>query len=517
VHYFDPHQPFVPPTPFDELYAGDLYQGEIAYADESLGRILAVLEEKNVADRTLVVVVGDHGEGLGEHDELTHSLLCYQTTVRVPLIMRVPGTEGGIRIDDNVGTVDLLPTIVDLVGLPKPDELQGRSLRPYTLPGSEPVTDSNRLYYSETLSPRLAHQWSEVRTLIDDRLKYIHSSKPELYDLRTDPNELINLATAQPEVVDAMRRQLEEFVREKSSSIAGDAAGEVDAETLKRLAALGYVGASEAPETTGLEEIYDQGVAPRDRAGDVSQWSTAKNFLFSRQFLEAREIAQDLVDVDPTNQLYLALLAIAQFNLGHTDQALATLERSPSLNSRALDLYLGIADELEARSEADRALRLVESVVSSFPSTDGFYALAGMHKRLGNPGEQRSALEAALELDPGFAPARVALAVDTARSGDLVSSEAELNQALRDGPLYPPAHFNLGKIYLDTGRASEAVASFDRARSLNRTYWNAYFGLVAAYAELGETRSADEVIQDLIDRQAPTSVIEQAGTFLEAE
>ncbi|MCG8457316.1 MAG: sulfatase, partial [Holophagales bacterium] len=131
LHYWDPHQPHIPPPPFDQVYLHDLYQGEIAFADQSLGTVLRTLEELGVADRTLVVVVADHGEGLGDHREESHSMLAYNSTLRVPMIMRVPGLEGGHRLTRRVGTVDLLPTLLDLLGLEADDSVQGRSLAPW--------------------------------------------------------------------------------------------------------------------------------------------------------------------------------------------------------------------------------------------------------------------------------------------------------------------------------------------------------------------------------------------------
>jgi arylsulfatase A-like enzyme/Flp pilus assembly protein TadD len=517
VHYFDPHQPHLPPTPYDELFAADLYQGEIAYADESVGRILAVLEKGNVLDRTLIVIVGDHGEGLGQHDELTHSLLCYETTIQVPLIIQVPDAEGGIRIADNVGTVDLAPTILDLVDLPIPDEVQGTSLRSHLVPENSSKPEHDRVYYAETLSPRIAHGWSEVRVLIADQFKYIHSSKPELFDLENDPLERRDLAADRPDIVESMRQHLQDFVDGKSSPAAGDAAGEVDAETMQRLAALGYISGSEVPVSPAGEKIHADGVAPQDRAGDVSRWSAAKSLLFSKRFLQAREIAQGLVDEDPNNELYLNLLAYSQFKLGQYDQALATLETSQSLIFHATDLYLALGRWLMVQNDVDRALRLVESVVSTFPSPNGLLSLAGMYLEAGDQDQYRSTLVEALDFDPSFAPARVALAVDAARSGDFVTSEAELNRALEDGPLYPPAHFNLGKVYLDTGRPTEALSCFDRATFLNRRYWSGYLGLIAAYVQLDDIANAAEILSNLEDQHAPQQVLEQAAALMKSQ
>jgi len=133
AHYFDPHLPTEPPPPYDQLYLADLYLGEIAYADEALGQLVDRLEELGVADETIIVMTSDHGEGRGDHNEITHSTLAYNSTLHVPMIIRVPGMEGGERIETRVGTVDLVPTILDLLGREVPESLQGLSMKPYRL------------------------------------------------------------------------------------------------------------------------------------------------------------------------------------------------------------------------------------------------------------------------------------------------------------------------------------------------------------------------------------------------
>ena len=515
VHYFDPHQPLQPPAPYDQLFANDLYQGEIAYTDESLGRLVETLEEAGVADRTLIVVMADHGEGKEDHDELTHSLLCFNSTIRVPLIMRVPGARGGTRVVDPVGSVDVAPTILDLVGLPAPEETQGMSLRPFFHAGESPPDLIVRPHYAETLSPQLSYGWSEVRAIINGRYKYIHTSKPELFDLETDPAELKNLAADQPELAASLKHGLEEFVASKASSTAVAAAGEVDQETLNRLAALGYITAGEAPPPRTTEEIRDGGVAPQDRAGDVSRWSAAKNLMFDGKFIEARELAETLVDLDPENRFYLTLLARAQLALGQVDEALSTMERAPSLDPQAADIYLGLARALAARGDLDRGLRIAERIAGQYPSTHAYTTMAYLYRESGNREAFRTTLEDAIEFDPSHAAARVTLAADTAKSGDLITAEAELRRALTDGPLYAPAHFNLGMVLLGSDRPEEALESFRRSAELQPKYWNASLGEIAACVALGRTGDAKLVRDLMVERGAPADLVNQADGLLD--
>ena len=252
VHYYDPHRPFDPPPPYDELFAFAPYDGEIAYADESLGNLLDALRSHGRLDRTLVVVTADHGEGLGEHREETHSYLVYNTTQHVPLVVRPPGGSpgGGKTVDERVGSVDVLPTILDLLGVAIPAGVQGRSLAFHfgDLPGVEPRRGSSvKPHYAETLSPRLTNRWGELRALFDQEWKYIHGPRRELYDLAADPRERDNLVASRPEVAARMEEGLASFLDSRSEG-ATRAVAEVDPEVRWRLMALGYLTAGEVPE-----------------------------------------------------------------------------------------------------------------------------------------------------------------------------------------------------------------------------------------------------------------------------
>ncbi|MEM6795572.1 MAG: sulfatase, partial [Acidobacteriota bacterium] len=220
LHYWDPHQPLIPAPPFDQLFAHDLYQGEIAQADQSLGQILAELERLGVLEKTLIVMAGDHGEGHGEHGEDSHSLLAYNSTLHVPLIVKIPGREGGVRIADRVSTIDVMPTLLELLGLEAPPTMQGESLLPLIESGRREGRE--RPIYAETLSPRLSHGWGEQRAVFYGDQKYIHGPRSELYNLRLDPRELDDLAPQKPEDASEMKRLLEGLLKRYSVADAAD-------------------------------------------------------------------------------------------------------------------------------------------------------------------------------------------------------------------------------------------------------------------------------------------------------
>jgi arylsulfatase A-like enzyme len=194
VHLFDPHDPYEPPPPFSEKYASHLYDGEIAYADSALGHFIATLKKSGIYQNAIIIVVGDHGEGLGEHDEDTHGLFLYDSTLHVPLIIKTPAAaHRGTVVDALVRTTDILPTVLTLTNTPPPAELNGESLVPYFDNQSQPA----RSLFGETDYP-LRWGWAPIRALREQNAKLIEAPRPEFYDLQSDPRELKNLYSLQP-------------------------------------------------------------------------------------------------------------------------------------------------------------------------------------------------------------------------------------------------------------------------------------------------------------------------------
>lgn len=516
IHYWDPHHPHVPPAPFNQLYLGDPYQGEIAYADHSLGIVLEELKRQGVYDRTMVVVTSDHGEGRGAHNEETHSQLAYNTTLHVPLIMRVPGPAAGRRITQRVGTVDVVPTVASLLDLPLPDEVEGRSLAGLLTPeGREP--DSRGRYYAETLSPRLSHGWGELRVLFEGPYKYIHGPRPELFNVRSDPGEIDNLIAQEPDQAEAFRNDLSALLkRSQQRASAVDAVREADAETRQRLAALGYISAGGADPSSITEALRDDGVAPQDRAGDISHMSRVKSLLDGERFLEAREGARQLLRRDPGNTFYRGLLARSLLGLEQVDEAARLLEEVPPVEALSDGSFLDVARVLFTETgQQRRALALIERVLADNASAMGYYLLGEMHAALEEPEAYEQALDQALELDPGHAPSRLSRAILLAQRGDHDEAAKTFLGLLEDQPLNPRFHYNYAVLLLETGRSADAEQHLERASRLRPSYWKAHLTRLAVLLDRQQHDAAEALHAQIRRTCSDPDVLSQADALME--
>lgn len=492
VHYFDPHHPHEPPIPYNQLYAHDPYGGEIAYTDESLGVLMANLKRLGVYDKTLIVFTSDHGEGMGEHNEATHSLLVYNATLHVPLIVKAPGGAQGRRISQRVGTVDIFPTVLDFLGMTPGDDVQGQSLAALLKKQSELATVPEVPLYAETLSPRLSQNWGELRALFEGRYKYIHGPRPELFDLTEDPHELADLIQTQPEIAAALRNKLQRYLTQHSVPDM-DSSTALDEETAERLMALGYIQSSGAKVGPIEEVLREDGTAPQDRAGDNSAYSMAKTYLFQGKTIEAREILGDLLSSDPKNPHYLEMAANAELMLGHHDaslellQKIQTLEQAYAPPERVLNTMGRIYFALKKWPEA---LEKYQQAEATKQTASGQYALSQIFRALHQPQKIEQCLERSLVLDPKYVPARMDLAIRHALRGELAEATAQFKRAMKDRPYHARTFFNYGTFLVQQQRFEEALPYFERAVALKADYWGAYQALVDVTSGLGRREEA---------------------------
>ncbi|MCP4895738.1 MAG: sulfatase-like hydrolase/transferase [bacterium] len=510
AHYFDPHQPFQPPAPYDQLYTHDRYLGEIAYADENFGKLLDLLRKLEVYDRTLIIFASDHGEGRGEHNELTHSLQVYDTTVHVPLIIKAPGMPAGLTVEAPVATVDILPTVLDILDIALPEDVQGRSLQS-VMNGESDVDPPN--IYAETLSPRLGFQWGELRALIKGNLKYIYGPRPELYDVVADPHELHNLVISHAEIADRMQAELADFLSANATE-GVNATVAVDEKARQQLMALGYLSGS-GGESSKIEEVLRPGgIAPQDRVRDVSDFSKAKNLLSENRPLPAREVIQGLVDKDPKNPAYLELLATAYTQMGQLDKALAILEETVAGGRISGRVLFQIGSLYFLRHEYDSAQKTLRRGVELEDNPTGHYLLANIYAVQDDRQAEFEALRAALQADPGYAPARIDLAIRLAQSGDRDAAEGEFARAIRDEPYFAKAFFNYGAFLAEDGYLTEACRQLDRAVELRPAYWRAYVALIQIHLAMNNRDEALRHLEILVSRAPDLAETEQAKRLL---
>ena len=518
AHYFDPHHPLTPPAPYDQRHAHDLYAGEIAYADEALGELVDALVRHGVYDETIIVVTADHGEGRGEHNETTHSLLAYNTTLHVPLVIKPAAgmtrpTVTGQRFAPRVGLIDVMPTLLDWLGLAPQAEIQGRSLAPYLEP--EATTMRDRTLYAETLSPRITKGWGELRALFAADWKYIHGPRPELFDLEADPREIGDLVSVQPEQADRMRRQLERYLEEHAvqgldSSIA------LDEESARRLMALGYVQPSGVAIGAITETLSEAGDPPQDRASTIAMYSEAKQQLFDGRWLDAQENLERLLRLDPDNHHYMDLLALVASRLGNPDRALEILRTIPHdalvpTRDKVLEAIGGI---LLAQGDLHGALERYRDAQAIARTAPGQMRVAEIYRDLGDATLSERHLEQALEADATFAPARFALAVTLASRGDAVTARQHFERGLEDHPFSPRGHYNFA-VFLHAQADSEAaLIHVRRAIALAPSYHQAGYALVEMLLAAGREDEALDAYLTLAARAPSSEFTERAAALL---
>jgi len=429
AHFYDPHLPYAPPPPFDAEYPNRKYDGEIAYVDHIIGRLLDLLKAKGLLDRTLIVVAGDHGEALGEKKEIDHGLFLYDGTLKVPLILRLgKGLPAGVVVPSRVRLIDIMPTILDLLGMRIPSPVRGTSLLPYVR-GKKKADLSS---YIETYYPRENYGWSELKGLIDGPWKYILAPTPELYDLAQDPREEKNLAAAERAVVGKLTGKLEEAVK-RTGAGKGTARRTMTAAETERLRSLGYLGGGPAADAAkkGLPD-------PKDKIGDyllIFRGNLLENEGKLAQAAECYRQVNEANPYMPSNHVNLALL---EMKMGRADEAVRLLEAartrfpdSELVLTRLMGLYLNAARWQDALS-AGRDL--LQRDPSHF---DALFLSGSACARLGKWEDAQASFRKALAIEPEnsvlrrrYADSLHALALLREKNGNLKDAIVWMNRYL---------------------------------------------------------------------------------------
>jgi arylsulfatase A-like enzyme/predicted Zn-dependent protease len=391
VHYFDPHAAYLPPEPFRREYQDDLYDGEIAYADSQIGALLSELEALGVRERTLVVYSADHGEGLGEHGEQTHSLLAYDATLRVPLIFHAPARlPGGRVVQRQTALVDVVPTVLALLGLEAPETLDGESLI------AEPPAGPRSVYF-ETLATMTLHGWAPLVGVRRDDYKYILAPTPELYDLRGDPGERENLHDERPEVAKALHDELVAIVGGDplvAASVGADL--DTDEETRRQLAALGYLQTVRPGAGARLD------LDPKQMVHHWEKLQHGINLHAQGRMREALPILEECVAEVEGDIFARNVLASAYQQRGEHEKALEILRRSAEMEPADEGIHLAIANAHLARGQPEEARAAVQAALAIEPESSG--ALLAQGRLAAGRGDEAAALrlfERAIEVDPG--------------------------------------------------------------------------------------------------------------------
>lgn len=488
LHLYDPHSPYDPPEPFRSQYAGRLYDGEVAYADSQLARLFDYLRKSGLYDRTLIVLLSDHGEALGEHGEEEHGFFIYNSTLHVPLIFKLPRGEAAPRVVNRVvGTIDVAPTLLELAHL---HDLLSRQFQ-----GTSLVSDilgkgsgSARPVYSETYYPRDSFGWSELACLTTERFKYIQAPRPELYDLAHDPEELRNLYGENSALAAALREQLKGIERRYDSAETTTVGAPLPPETIQKLKSLGYFAYSAPVRPASGEPLPD----PKDRLKVYKQIQRARLLISFGRREEANALLATVASEEPHFYL-IPFLQAENFAQAHRwDDAersyLACLKLNPTFEQAIMGLaYL----HLREQGDAARARPWLELAVHYNPhNITAYYDLGVLARSEKNDQEASRYFRKAVEENPDYAVAQQELGITLVDLKRYQESLGPLSRAESLGHEDPRLEQYFGTALANVGRLKDAVEHYQKALKLKADFAEARLSLALTYLNLGDRADA---------------------------
>ena len=497
VHVYDPHAPSRPPEPYATQYAANLYAGEVAFTDAALAPLLQFVRSR--PDRpTLVVVTGDHGEGLGDHGEATHGVFTYEATLRIPLVVAqyAKGAPAWPARRPRVSAlaaqhVDIVPTVFDALSLPAPPGLPGTSLFSQTEESA-----SRRASYFEALTSSLNRGWAPLHGVLVNREKFIDLPLPELYDLAEDPAENTNLVDARAE-----RRRVLEARLEAFGPIAPGRRQAEDAETAARLRALGYTSGSARPR-----KIYTEDDDPK-RLIDLDRQMHAGIEAFNAGRLEdAAATYAGIIARRPDMGVAYLHLAFLQAELGRTGEAISTLMRARERAAPSAEIDSRLGMYLSETGQAARALPLLEAAAARPDAgVDAMNALGIGYARAGQPGKALEVFGRIVELDARNVMAMQNIGSVHLAAGNLQAARSAFERARDINPGWAATYTGLGALELLSGNRRAAIEAWRRAIELNPSEFDALFNLATELINDRQPEAARPYVERFVQSAPPAA------------
>ena len=458
VHYYDAHEPYDPPEPYKHEYAKDPYSGEIAYTDGQVGRLLDALDQQKLRERTLVIVVGDHGEGLNDHGEATHGIFVYDDTLHVPLIIAGPGVPSGAVIEPQVRSIDLLPTAAEFLRLAPTPAAQGVSLWPI-IGGGRPVVGKGSNYACvETLYPRTYMNWAELRGIRTDKWKFILAPHPELYDLERDPGEKENVIGRHPAEADQLQKKIWEVIGPPSQDQKLTYVP-VSQETRQELESLGYVSAGTPREVVLNTAAPD----PKDRVSTLRAMQQYERAMKAQAFTQAASVMEAAVRADAANPLARLYLARAYERMRDWRRAIATYRSgveigmaTDALFSRLGKAYLRVGDLAKGAEAMEQARRINPT------DLDNLRNLGTALLELGRVEDAERSFQSITVQDDHYSAAYNGLGLVAIQRGDAEAARKDFEKAIElDAEEVEPL-LNLGLLYDKAGDKARALHCYQQ-------------------------------------------------------
>jgi arylsulfatase A-like enzyme/Tfp pilus assembly protein PilF len=467
VHLYDAHDPYEPPEPFKTRFAAQPYNGEIAYVDSSVGKLLTALRAQGLYQNSLIAVTADHGEAFGEHGERTHGIFLYDETIHVPLLVKLPASRAaGKKIDTRVGLVDIAPTVLKEAGVAVPKEMQGEPLSgmwkpapPGAKSAAAPIPD--RPAYAETDYPHRAFGWSSLRALRTGKYLYIQAPTPELYDQAVDPQALHNTAATAKAVSGTLQGQLAAFRDKTRQSVV--ALAKPDPEQIQKLQALGYV----ASDVSKSEVDALKGDDPKDKIEVANLLHYAMMDVENARYTDAIPKLERVLAEQPEMPVAQMQYGIAQARLRNYEKALGPLQQAVKLlpDSGIGHYELGLA--LFETGDWKGAAPEFEAAVTRAPRwADAHFSLAAVYARIDRVPDAMTELDITLGLTPDHYRANLLRGRILSLQGKPVDALPNLEKAVQVQPDSREAHLFLSQAYAQLGRTADAQRERAKAQSL---------------------------------------------------
>lgn len=494
IHCFDPHDPYEPPEPFKTQYEKHPYNGEVAYVDFVLGKLLNYMKEKNLFDNTLVVFTGDHGESLGQHGEMTHGFFAYNTTIWIPLVISIPGVRKA-QVEQYVSHIDIFPTVCDILDIEKPSFLQGVSL----LPAIKGKKLPKMPIYFESMYPYYSRGWAPLKGFIYDMEKFIDSPIPELYDLDDDFDELKNLAERKK--LDRYRKQLEQIIKNQSFAENIQAERRIDRESLEKLRSLGYVSGSQVskkesfgPEddikvllpysnkATEAMDLYKEGkvkegfellkeIITERKDIDIVYYNLANLYKEEGRLRDALEVLKlGLENIPSSYEIFFNYVSLL-LKAGQYDEV---IKASGEMKFRQMEhdpeIWNNLGVAYAKKGEAEKAIEIYEKAIS----IDNEYAVPfcnlgnvyySLSLKIKDPRLFQKSIQSfkkAIEIDPDYPTPYSGLGMAYRQAGNLDGAIYCWKKALELRPDFGQTLYNLGLAYLYKGDKIKALDYFNK-------------------------------------------------------
>jgi len=449
IHYYDPHLPYEPPAELVGPGARGRYDGEVRLVDREIGRLRR--SPQLGAGQTLTLFTADHGESLGEHGEASHGFFIYESTMRVPAIVHLPGRVAPGESNLPVRIVDMAPTALEILGIAAPTPIDGVSLT--ALMAGERVTVPPASI--ESVQPWASYGWAPLRGIRKGPWKYIAAPTPELYNVDSDPSEARNLAPTE----EAMAAELRALAGSPEMAVQTSSPDALDPEVAARLRSLGYVSGGNSA-TNLPTDLRD----PKDGLALRALLTEADQAIEKGDLRRAVELCDKVLAEDPKNRFALSRSAFALLRAGFADRAVLRLRRVIELDPDQSESRTLLAEALTRMGSFPEAIAEWQELVARRPGDATLWSqLGSTFGMAGRTDDAVAALQESLDREPESLDRQLRLAFAHFANGDANLAANRLLQ-VRDRAGGAFQHYGaLGAFLLQAERPTEAIQALENS------------------------------------------------------